>query len=128
MRLLLDTHTLVWMSHDAPELSARAKEIIRVRSNEKFVSVGSAWELAIKQNLGKIAMRVPYREFIERGTRNGSLAMLQITFDHLDRLASLPRVHRDPFDRLLAAQALAEGMAIVSVDPSFDAYGVERIW
>jgi PIN domain nuclease of toxin-antitoxin system len=122
VRVLLDTHALVWMSHDAPGLSLRARQVADDLSNEVLLSVASAWELAIKHGLGKISLRGTYREFIGGALSRGRMTLLPITLDHLERLSGLPPHHRDPFDRLLVAQALAEGVPILSADAALDGY------
>lgn len=128
MRLLLDTHTFLWWVGDAPELSAKAKKTIAQPRNECFVSLASCWELAIKVSLGKLKISGTLERFIpEQLTANG-FRELAIEVRHAARVARLPFHHRDPFDRLLAAQALEEGLTIVSADSVFRRYGVRRIW
>jgi PIN domain nuclease of toxin-antitoxin system len=128
VKVLVDTHTLVWMLHNSPELSPTARTLAADLTNDVLVSIGSAWELAIKHSLGKITLKMSFREFIEGAVRSARLAMLPITVDHLDRLGALPHHHRDPFDRLLVAQALVEGVPLLSRDENLDAYGVSRLW
>lgn len=128
MKLIVDTHTLVWMLHDSPELSQRVRVLVRDRGNDVLLSVASAWELSVKYALGKVDLRLPYRQFIDGAIRNLRLTLLQVTIDHLDRVAVLHHHHRDPFDRLLVAQALVEGVPLLSRDSALDAYGVERVW
>ena len=128
MRVLLDTHTLLWMLRDSPELSPQARALAANLSNEVLLSVASAWELAIKQALGKLDLGLPFREFMDRAVKVARLSLMPITIEHLSRVASLPLHHRDPFDRLLFAQALTEGVPILSRDDRLDAYGVKRTW
>jgi len=126
--VLLDTHTLLWMLRDSPELSPQARALAANLSNEVLLSVASAWELAIKQALGKLDLGLPFREFTDRAVKVARLSLMPITIEHLSRVASLPLHHRDPFDRLLFAQALTEGVPILSRDDRLDAYGVKRTW
>ena len=128
MRLLLDTHTFLWWVADAPELSARARTAIARSRNECFVSLASLWELAIKSSLGKLEISGSLARFIPEQLAANRFRELGIEVRHVARVARLPFHHRDPFDRLLAAQALEEELTIVSADPLFRRYGVRRIW
>jgi len=128
VRLLLDTHTFLWWVADAPALSAEARKAITRSRNECLVSLVSCWELAIKLSLGKLEISGTLERFIpEQLTANG-FRELAIEVRHAARVARLPFHHRDPFDRLLVAQALEEGLTIVSADAVFRRYGVRRIW
>lgn len=128
MRLLIDTHALIWTVEEPEKLRADAVAAINDPSNERFVSAGSIWELAIKVGLGKLTLSMPYKTWIEQALMDLDAAVLPITVDHADAQAALPWHHRDPFDRLLAAQARVEEMTLVSTDLVFDSYGVPRIW
>ena len=126
MPVLLDTHAFLWWCEDSPELSRGAREAME--QNDCFVSVASFWEIAIKCSLEKLRLPVaPDRYLPEQMSLNG-FEQLEISFRQVMRTARLPWKHRDPFDRLLIAQALEEGIAVVSRDPMFGAYGVPRIW
>ena len=120
MRLLLDTHALLWWLEDSPELSADARERIADGSNEVAVSAASAWEMAIKQAAGRL--RVP--DDLGDALEASHLMPLPITLEHAFRAGSLPPHHQDPFDRMLIAQALIEGLTIVTRDARFEPYGV----
>jgi PIN domain nuclease of toxin-antitoxin system len=128
MQLLLDTHALLWWTMDAPELSSKARAAIGKADNECFVSVASCWELAIKASLGKLTLTQPVERFIPEQLSANSFRLLEISFRHVARVETLPFLHRDPFDRLLVAQALSEKMSVVSADKSLTQYGVKRIW
>lgn len=128
MRLLLDTHTLLWWVDDAPGLSRRARAAVADPENECLFSLASLWEMAIKASLGKLELPATIEAFVERHLVAGGFRALAIDVAHVARVAQLPFHHRDPFDRLLAAQALEEELAIVSRDPVFKSYGVRRIW
>jgi PIN domain nuclease of toxin-antitoxin system len=128
MRLLLDTHAALWWVDDAPSLSRRARAAIADPANECLFSVASVWEMAIKQSLGKLSLTTELREFVSRHFAGNGFRELAIELTHVARVARLPFHHRDPFDRLLAAQAACESLAIVSRDAVFRRYGVERVW
>ena len=128
MRLLLDTHTFLWWVADAPELSAKARTAIAQPRNECLVSLVSCWELAIKTSLGKLEISGSLERFIPDQLAANRFRELWIEVRHVARAARLPFHQRDPFDRLLAAQALEEELTMVSADPVFRRYGVKRIW
>ena len=128
MRLLLDTHTFLWWVADAPELSAKARTAIAQPRNECFVSLASCWEIAIKTSLGKLEISGTVERLIPEQLAANRFRELQVEVRHVARVARLRFHHRDPFDRLLAAQALEEGLTMVSADPVFRRYGVKRIW
>jgi PIN domain nuclease of toxin-antitoxin system len=127
VRLLLDTQALIWWFDDYPALSPKARRTIASRDNEVIVSVVSAWELAIKTKIGKLNAQPLLDRLEEELTEQGFL-VLPISLDHALRAGSLAEHHKDPFDRMLVAQAQAENMPLISHDPVFDSYGVRRIW
>src|SRR5688572_1222873 len=116
MRLLLDTHALLWFVLGDPLLSSRARALIEDPANDKFVSPVSFWELAIKISTGKYLLHEPLEDFCRRGIDGNGFQILPIEVRHANFLITLPFHHRDPFDRLLIAQAAVERMAIVSID------------
>ncbi len=126
--LLLDAHAILWFLWDDTKLSANAKALVENAENRKLVSVASCWEIAIKASLGKLDLGEPSHSFLSREIARNRFELLSIGLDHVTMAAELPFHHRDPFDRLLIAQALVEKLAIVSVDATFDAYGVARLW
>jgi PIN domain nuclease of toxin-antitoxin system len=128
MRLLLDTHTFLWWIEDAPDLSKKARQTIGNVRNECLFSLASCWELAIKVSLGKLSLASPIEKLVPDQLAANQFRLLDIGFRHVSRVAQLPFHHRDPFDRLLAAQALDERLAVVTADSSFEKYGVKRIW
>jgi len=93
-----------------------------------FVSFASLWEIAVKQSIGKLSLSLPIPEFVERRVTGVGMALLEIKLSHIAKYSELPLHHRDPFDRLLVAQCLAEEIGILSHDRQLDAYGVERVW
>jgi PIN domain nuclease of toxin-antitoxin system len=127
-RALLDTHSFIWFIGGSERLSARARALIEARENTMLVSVASLWEIAIKHGIGKLALERPFAELIPEQLERQQIGVLGIHLHHLAELVRLPQHHRDPFDRLIAAQAIVERLPIISVDPALDAYGVERLW
>lgn len=128
MRMLLDTHVFLWFVLGDMRLSSLARALIDDLGNEKLISPAVYWEIAIKVSIGKYALAEPYETFMDRGIRQNGFLILHIEPQHTAILTTLPFHHRDPFDRLLVAQAIAEQIPIVSNDPSFDAYPVQRLW
>jgi PIN domain nuclease of toxin-antitoxin system len=128
MRCLLDTHTFLWAVNDNPQLSSPARNTIEDGDNELFLSMASLWEMAIKLNTGKLKLELPFLELAVQKPAAHGIQILQITPGHLDMVSSLPFHHRDPFDRLLVAQCLAEDIAVISRDDTLDSYGVQRLW
>jgi PIN domain nuclease of toxin-antitoxin system len=128
LRVLLDTHTLIWWAIGDPKLSAKAHSILSSFESDVFVSAASAWEIATKVRLGKLpGAEVFAAEFPERVRKLG-FRELTISIEHGQRAGLLPGDHKDPFDRMLIAQAQAENIPIVSNERIFDAYRVRRIW
>jgi PIN domain nuclease of toxin-antitoxin system len=126
--VLLDTHAFIWWARDDAPLSRRARATIAEGANECLFSIASAWEIAIKVSLGKLPVSGRLEQVIPEQLAANGIAMLPIEIGHVARVANLPFHHRDPFDRLLAAQALEEGVAIISSDEVFERYGVTRVW
>ena len=127
MRLLLDTHAFLWFIGGDRQLSANARRLIEDERNTRYLSVASAWEVAIKAGSGKLDLRMPLAAFWAQIPGNG-VALLPIAIEHLSAVAALPLHHRDPFDRLLIAQAVTEQLPIISADAFFDAYPIARRW
>ena len=128
MKLLLDSHTLIWSQDDTSQLTAPAVAALTDPANDRLLSAATVWEIAIKVGKGRLPLSKPFRQWIDTAMADLCLTLLPITVDHAERQAALPRHHGDPFDRLLISQALVEGIPIVGCDAKFDAYGVSRIW
>ncbi len=126
MAVILDTHTFLWWCEDDPNLSPKARTTIQ--NNDCFVSMASFWEIATKLSLGKLHLPTPPARYLPEQMALNGFDTLEISFRQTMGTAALSWHHRDPFDRLLAAQALEEKLPIVSRDPVFGAYGVKRIW
>jgi len=128
-RVLLDTHAFLWAINDDPRLSKTAARVfLDATGFELLLSFASAWEMAIKASLGKLLVPRPLLGFLQEQLRLNDVNLLTPTLSHAATVAELPFHHRDPFDRLIVAQAHCESLAVVSIDGVFDAYGVERIW
>jgi PIN domain nuclease of toxin-antitoxin system len=131
VKLLLDTHAVLWFYLDDPQLSAVAKAAILDAANEKWVSPASYWEVAIKISIGKYAIAQPFEDFWHGAVDMNAFRVLPVSFQHAGAVSTLPYLpnnHRDPFDRMIVAQSLVEGMSVVSADGILDAYGITRIW
>ncbi len=130
MKHLLDSHTLLWYTLNDPQLSATAKALILDPANEIVVSPASFWEIAIKVSLRKLRLIRPFQEFVDVCLLQYGFQILPIEPAHTVRIASLPfpADHKDPFDRLLVAQSLVEGVSLISCDTALDAYGIQRLW
>ena len=127
MRLLLDTHTFIWWDSDPARLSAVALAALRDPTNTVWLSVVSIWEILIKAQLGKLSVRLPLPDIVAQQQANG-LRVLPVTLTHSLALEGLPSIHKDPFDRLLIAQAIVEGAELVSADHVFVQYPVRLLW
>ena len=128
MDILLDTHTFLWYGLASPKLSAQAKALIQSPVNRKHLSMASPWEISIKISAGKFQLSQPVDRFFEDQMALDSVDFLPITLAHIARVSALPLHHRDPFDRMLIAQSLTEGIPLVSADAALDAYGIVRLW
>jgi PIN domain nuclease of toxin-antitoxin system len=128
MKLLLDTHSFLWFIGGNSALSATARALIEDMTNEVYLSTASLWEMAIKISLGKLSLAQPFEVLIPQQLGLNRIELLDITVKHTAAVIALPFHHRDPFDRLLIAQAQAESIPIVGNDLTFDAYAVTRLW
>jgi len=126
--VLLDTHAFLWFVLDDPKLSARAREAIADPDSRVLLSPASYWEIAIKISLGKYALPGSYADFMCDQLHENDFEILPIRPEHTAKLTDLPFHHRDPFDRLLIAQAMAEDLSLVSAHVAFDAYSIRRLW
>jgi PIN domain nuclease of toxin-antitoxin system len=127
MRLLLDTHVFLWFVTGDPRLPALFLAAIREPANEVYLSVASIWEAVIKYDLGKLPLPAPPADYFPRRRDAHGIAALPIDEGAMTHLAGLPTLHRDPFDRLLIAQALQHGLTIATVDADVAAYPVPRL-
>jgi PIN domain nuclease of toxin-antitoxin system len=128
MRLLLDTHAFLWFVAGDAQLPSRARRRIEDPRHEKYLSVASVWEIAIKKSLGKLELEVSLDGLVDIGAVDNGILLLEVTRKHAIGVAELAFHHRDPFDRLLVSQAMSEEMAVISRDTAFDDYPVKRLW
>jgi PIN domain nuclease of toxin-antitoxin system len=128
VKLLLDTHTLLWLFSSDARLSKTAREVFLDEHNTLHFSIAGLWELTIKVSLGKLRLAENWMSALLEETRQNEITWLAITSAHCVKLAELPFHHRDPFDRMLVAQAFVENMVLVSRDKNFAKYGVRCIW
>lgn len=128
MKLLLDTHTFIWWSSDPIQLSSRVVSLCQDRTNVVLLSVTSIWEMQIKHQLGRLSIGLPLRRLIEDQQQANGIEILPIMLAHVLELENLPDSHKDPFDRMLIAQASVEGAVLLSKDGIFNSYPVQVVW
>jgi PIN domain nuclease of toxin-antitoxin system len=128
VNLLLDRHVFIWLSLTPERLSERVTDLLMDETNFWFLSLASVWEMQIKRQLGKLSLNLPLPELIASQQQTNGLQLLPIELNHIFMLENLPQFHRDPFDRLLIAQAITEQIPLLSIDTVFDHYPVQRLW
>lgn len=128
MKLLLDTHSFLWFIDGNCNLSDAARLLIEEPENQRFLSTASLWEISIKVSISKLELQMSLTELVQQEVEGNAIELLQIKPEHLDKLAKLPFYHKDPFDRLIIAQSLAENAPIVTVDRAFGSYPVDVLW
>lgn len=130
MRLLIDTQVLLWWTILAHEnrLSKKQLETISNPDHEIVLSYVTAWEMAIKQSIRKLELPAPAEEFVRFEAQDKNLTLLPVKLEHVGAYEKLPMTHRDPFDRMLAAQAKVEGLKLMTSDKNFDKLGIKRYW
>jgi len=128
MRFLLDTHAFLWFIEGSDRLSAHARELIEDTENERLLSVGSLWEMSIKASLGRLTLRLSFTDLVSKQVLGNDIQLLPIRPAHLDVQKELLFHHRDPFDRLIIAQSIAESIPVVTRDAAFESYSAEVIW
>jgi PIN domain nuclease of toxin-antitoxin system len=128
MEILVDTNALLWFVANDSRLSAVASQVLSDPAKQRMISVASLWEVTIKFSLNKLPLALPLADFFNQHLWPTKVRLLPIETAHLLKLASLPQHHRDPFDRLIVAQALEEKLPLVSSDAMLDAYGIQRLW
>lgn len=128
MKLLLDTHAFIWSFDEPEKLSPKALALLADGDNDLVLSVVSVWEMQIKIQLGRLKFTLPLRELVESQKQTNGIQVLPVKLEHVLTLDTLPAPHKDPFDRLLVAQANVEGALLVSRDPLFSSYPVKVLW
>jgi len=127
MKYLLDTHVVLWVAENSPMLSDVAKTAILDKNNEKYVSLASAWEVVIKLGTSKLSLDGGLSEFFRMIDENG-FHTLTVEREYLLQVAQLPDYHKDPFDRLLVATAITEGLSLITIDENIHKYAIPYIW
>jgi PIN domain nuclease of toxin-antitoxin system len=127
LKLLLDTHTFIWWDSDPSKLSSLVHASIQDPTNTVYLSAASVWKMVIKRQLGKLTLRVPLKALISQQQSNG-IQILSVALPHVLAVDSLPQVHKDPFDRILIAQAIVEGATLASNDELLSKYPAPVIW
>ena len=128
MNLILDTHTFLWWDSEPSQLSERVLNLCYDQNNTLILSVVSVWEIQIKSQLGKLKLHMPLAELVKSQQHRNNFQLLSAELDHILALDTLPFHHKDPFDRLLIAQANIEDAVLLSKDRAFSAYSVQAIW
>ncbi len=128
MRLLLDTCTFLWIVAGSPELSRRARQLFTEPANDIFLSVVSSWEISVKYALGNLRLPAPPMEFISNAREAHGIAAFPLTEEEVLYLPKIPKLHRDPFDRMLVCQAVINGMALLTPDAAISQYPVRTVW
>ena len=128
MRALLDTSSFLWFIAGSDSLSIKARDLIVDMNNDLFLSVASLWEIAIKMSIGKLKLLRSFEQIVPVQLEENFINILPIELNHLSQIIELPFHHRDPFDRLIIAQGMTEGIPVISSDASFQMYPVEVIW
>jgi PIN domain nuclease of toxin-antitoxin system len=126
MKILIDTHVLLWALQDENRLSPRVQKLLP--SSDVWISVASLWEIIAKVQIGKLTLPSPVAQYLTTQLRANGVSVLPLSWDHVKRLEELPLHHRDPFDRILIAQSLEESIQLVSADPKLAKYAVQLIW
>jgi len=128
MKYLLNTHAFLWLNDESERLTQTVKELCSSGEHEFYLSMASAWEMQIKHQLGKLSLAMPIAELVIKNTQENNIQLLPIDLSHINYLEQLPSHHKDPFDRIIIAQAIIEGMSIISIDHAFVDYPVNIVW
>ena len=128
MNYLLDTHTFLWFIYDNPRISKKSLSILRNPRNDIYLSSTVAWEIAIKENIGKIEIHTSLNDLITQSLETYNFITLPVSLAHAIKVGTLPSIHRDPFDRILVAQAMVENLTILTSDPFIKKYKVKTAW
>lgn len=126
MRQLLNTHTFIWFVTGSDRINNKVRR--QIESNDNLLSIASLWEIAIKSSIGKLDLELSIEQLVEEQIIANGIELLDITTEHIAIVADLPLHHRDPFDRLIIAQAMGEQMLVVEMDKIFDSYSIQRLW
>jgi PIN domain nuclease of toxin-antitoxin system len=127
-KFLLDTQIVMWLANEPEKISVQCYDVILNNENELYFSYASIWELSIKESVGKLKLNLPLQDFISEEIEKHCLLLLPISLSSIYHNQHLPLIHKDPFDRILAAQSIIEKMPLISADKIFDDYNIKRIW
>ena len=128
MKCLLDTHAFLWLNDESERLTQTVIDLCSSGEHEFYLSMASPWEMQIKHQLGKLSLAMPIAELVIKNTQENNIKLLPIDLSHINYLEQLPSHHKDPFDRIIIAQAIIEGMTIISIDHAFVGYPVQTLW
>ncbi|MDD5268522.1 MAG: type II toxin-antitoxin system VapC family toxin [Methylococcales bacterium] len=128
MKLLFVTHAFLWLNDESERLTQTVKDLCCSGEHEFYLSMASPWEMQIKHQLGKLSLTMPIAELVIKNTQENNIKLLPIDLSHINYLEQLPSHHKDPFDRIIIAQAIIEGMTIISIDHAFVDYPVQIVW
>ena len=128
MRILLDTHAFIWWDNAPSKLATTARSHCQSPGNTLLLSIISVWEMQIKLQIGKMTLPAPLMDIVNNQIKANQLELLPVALSHISALDNLPMHHKDPFDRMLVAQAITEGIPIISADPALMQYPVTMIW
>jgi PIN domain nuclease of toxin-antitoxin system len=128
MKLLLDTHTFIWWDSQSSQIPTGTLDALSSSGNKLLLSLVSVWKIQIKSHLGKLELKEPLLDIVQRQESQNGVVILPITLAHIIELDQLPWYHKDPFDRLLIAQSRVEAATLVSKDPAFAQYDCQRLW
>jgi len=128
VKLLLDTHTFLWLAEDSPKLSSTVKILLDNEDHQLFLSTASVWEMQIKVNTGKLKLGQILSEIIAQQQQINELKILPIKLEHIWQLKNLPLHHKDPFDRMIISQAITEDLPVLTIDSKFNQYPINTIW
>ncbi|MDZ8109529.1 MAG: type II toxin-antitoxin system VapC family toxin [Nostoc sp. DedQUE12a] len=126
MQQLLDTHAFIWFIMGDPRISNNLRN--QIENNDNCLSIASVWEMAIKHSIGKLSFNLNFSEFVEQQIIMNGIQLVNIKIEHILAVSQIPLHHRDPFDRMLIAQAIVENIPVLSADTIFDAYPIQRLW
>jgi len=128
MKLLLDTHAFLWINEASNRLSQTVKDLCSSGKHDFYLSIASPWEMQIKSQLGKLSLAMPIEELIDKNRQENNIQLLPVEVTHIGYLQQLPTHHKDPFDRIIIAQAIIEELTVVTIDHAFSDYSVSVVW
>lgn len=128
MKLLLDTHSFLWLNNEPKQLSLTVKALLNSGEHELYLSIASPWEIQIKSQLGKLSLAMPIEELVNKNKLENNIQLLPIALSHINYLEQLPQHHKDPFDRIIIAQAIIEEMTVITADQAFADYSAQVVW